>query len=183
VGPARARHDMYLDAQGKPVPGASLVGPLAAGVPGSPAGLYALHQRYGRLPWTRVVAPARRFAAEGFPVGRHLHDLLDREETRKLLLRFPESAGVWLPGAKPPAFGSLLRLPDLAATLDRYAGQGPSGITTGPVAAAVETVSAAHGGVLTAADLAAYRPEWRAPPPLPGFWVKLAHTPRPSHRR
>src|SRR5436309_4618774 len=74
VGPARARHDMYLDAQGQPVPGASLVGPLAAGVPGSPAGLYALHQRYGRLPWTPGVAPAQRFAAEGFRVGRRLHD-------------------------------------------------------------------------------------------------------------
>jgi gamma-glutamyltranspeptidase/glutathione hydrolase len=180
VGPARARHDMFLDAQGKPVPGASLVGPLAAGVPGSPAGLYALHQRYGRLPWTRVVAPAQRLAAEGFPVGRHLHDLLDREETRKLLLRFPESAQVWLPGGSPPAVGSVLRLPHLAATLGRYAGQGPSGITTGPVAAAVERVSTAHGGVLTAADLASYRPEWRQPLTLQAFGWSLATMPLPS---
>src|SRR5436305_1945285 len=132
VGPARARHDMYLDPQGKPVKDASLVGPLAAGVPGSPAGLYALHQRFGRLPWKRVVAPARRLAAEGFAVGGHLHRLLSSEETRKLLSRFPESAKVWLPDGAPPAPGSLLRLPDLAATLGRYAEPGPRGITTGP---------------------------------------------------
>jgi gamma-glutamyltranspeptidase/glutathione hydrolase len=180
VGPARARHDMFLDAQGKPVPGASLVGPLAAGVPGSPAGLYTLHQRYGRLPWTRVVAPARKLAAEGFRVGRRLHDLLGRAETRKLLLRFPESARIWLPGGEPPAIGSLLRLPDLAATLDRYAAEGPRGITTGPVAAAVEKISTAHGGVLTAADLASYRPEWRQPLLLDAFGWKLATMPLPS---
>ncbi len=180
VGPAKARHDMYLDAQGKPVKGASLVGPLAAGVPGSPAGLYALHQRYGRLPWTRVVAPARRLAAEGFPVSRYLHDLLGKEETRKLLDRFPESARVWLPQGEPPAIGSVLRLPDLAATLGRYAEQGPKGITTGPVAAAVEKASNGHGGVLTAADLAAYKPEWRQPLLLDAFGWKLAAMPLPS---
>jgi gamma-glutamyltranspeptidase/glutathione hydrolase len=180
VGPARARHDMYLDAQGKPIKEASLVGPLAAGVPGSPAGLYALHQRFGRLPWTRVVAPARRLAAEGFPVSRYLHDLLDKKETRKLLGRFPESARVWLPDGSPPAIGSVLRLPDLAATLGRYAEQGPKGITTGPVAAAVEKASNEHGGVLTAADLAAYKPEWRKPLLLDAFGWKLASMPLPS---
>ena len=180
VGPAKARHDMYLDAQGKPVPEASLVGPLAAGVPGSPAGLYALHQRFGRLPWKQVVEPARRLAAEGFRVSRYLHDVLDRKETRKLLGRFPESARVWLPDGSPPAIGSVLRLPDLAATLGRYAEQGPRGIITGPVAAAVEKASAEHGGVLTAADLAAYKPEWRQPLTFDAFGWKLASMPLPS---
>jgi gamma-glutamyltranspeptidase/glutathione hydrolase len=127
-----------------------------------------------------VVAPARKLAADGFPVGRRLHDLLDQEATRKLLLRFPETARVWYPDGAPPAIGSRLRLPDLAATLDRYAAQGPQGITTGPVAAAVETVSSAHGGVLAAADLAAYRPEWRQPLLLDAFGWKLAAMPLPS---
>ncbi|HEY4590883.1 MAG TPA: gamma-glutamyltransferase, partial [Thermoanaerobaculia bacterium] len=180
VGPAKARHDMYLDAQGKPIKEASLVGPLAAGVPGSPAGLYALHQRFGRLPWKQVVEPARRLAAEGFRVSRYLHDLLDKKETRKLLGRFPESLRVWLPDGSPPAVGSVLRLPDLAATLGRYAEQGPQGITTGPVAAAVEKASHEHGGVLTAADLAAYKPEWRKPLTFDAFGWKLASMPLPS---
>lgn len=180
TAPAKARRDMYLDAQGKPIDEASLVGPLAAGVPGSPAGLHELHHRYGKLPWTQVVAPAQRLAAEGFQVSRYLHDLLDKEESRKLLRRFPESARFWLPGGEPPAVGSLLRLPGLAATLDRYAAQGPEGIASGPVAAAVERTSSAHGGVLTAADLAAYRPVWRAPLTFDAFGWKLASMPLPS---
>jgi len=180
IGPAKARKDMYLDAQGKPVENASIVGPLSAGVPGSPAGYHELHRRFGRLPWTRVVAPARRLAGEGFRVSRYLHDLLGKEETRKLFQRFPESARGWLPNGEPPAIGSLLRLPDLAATLGRYAEQGPRGITTGPVAAAVEKASNAYGGVLTAADLAAYRPEWRQPLALEAFGWKLAAMPLPS---
>ncbi len=180
TAPAKARRDMYLDAQGQPVENASLVGPLSAGVPGSPAGLYELQRRYGRLPWARVVAPARRLAAEGFRVDRHLHDLLGLEETRKLLQGFPESARVWLPGGRPPAIGSLLRLPDLAATLDRYAARGPQAITAGPVAGAIERASAAHGGVLTAADLAAYRPEWRPPLTFEAFGWKLVSMPLPS---
>src|SRR6185295_4223190 len=108
--------------------------------PGSPAGLWELQRRFGRLPWPKVVAPARRLAS-GFQVSRYLHDVLGREENRKLLLRFPESARVWLPNGEPPAVGSLLRLPNLAATLDRYAAQGPEGITTGLIADAVEEAS------------------------------------------
>ena len=183
TGPAKARRDMYLDAQGKPVENASLVGPLASGVPGSPAGLYELQRRFGRLPWPKVVDPARRLA-EGFRVSRYLHDLLDKEESRKLLLRFPETARVWLPDGpnhdQPPAIGSLLKIPDLAATLDRYAQQGPRGIVEGPVAAALEKASDAHGGVLTAADLAAYKPVWRTPLTFEAFGWKLTSMPLPS---
>jgi gamma-glutamyltranspeptidase / glutathione hydrolase len=179
IAPAKARRDMYLDAAGQPVENASLVGPLASGVPGSPAGLWELQRRFGRLPWPKVVAPARRLAA-GFQVSRYLHDVLGREEHRKLLLRFPESARVWLPNGEPPAAGSVLRLPDLAATLDRYAERGPEAITAGAVAAAVEKASGAHGGVLTAADLAAYKPAWRQPLTFEAFGWKLASMPLPS---
>ncbi len=179
TAPARAKHDMYLDAEGKPVKDASLIGPLAAGVPGSPAGLWELQRRFGRLPWTKVVAPARRLA-DGFPVSRYLHDVLGKEENRKLLLRFPETARVWLPNGEPPAVGSVLRLPDLAATLDRYAERGPEAITGGAVAAAVEKVSGEHGGVLTAADFAAYKPVWRQPLTFEAFGWKLASMPLPS---
>ena len=180
TAPARATRDMYLDAEGKPVENASLVGPLAAGVPGSPAGLHELQKRFGKLPWTRVVAPARRLAAEGFRVSGYLHDLLAKEESRKLLSRFPETARVWLPNGEPPATGSVLKLPDLAATLGRYAEQGPQGITAGPVAAAVVTASNAHGGVLTAADLAAYHPAWRTPLTFEAFGWQFASMPLPS---
>jgi gamma-glutamyltranspeptidase/glutathione hydrolase len=180
VGPAAARHDMYLDKNGKLVPDLSRVGPLAAGVPGSPAGLYELHRKLGRLPWAKLVEPARRLAAEGFVVDRHLHDLLGKKETRKLLSRFPESAAVWLPKGEPPAVGSTLRLPALAATLDGYAHRGPEAVLTGPVAAAVAAVSKRHGGILTAEDLAAYKPVWRKPVTFEAFGWKFASMPLPS---
>ena len=79
TAPAAARRDTYLDDEGNPVPEASLVGPLAAGVPGSPTGLYELHERHGKLPWPRVVEPARLLAAEGFRVSRRLHTSLGEE--------------------------------------------------------------------------------------------------------
>jgi gamma-glutamyltranspeptidase / glutathione hydrolase len=180
IAPAAARRDMYLDEKGNPVQGASVVGPLAAGVPGSPAGLWELHRKLGRLPWERVVAPARRLAEEGFPVDRHLHDLLGAEETRKILLRFPETAETWYPGGQPPPVGHVMRLPTLAATLARYAEKGPEGIASGPAAQAIEAAARRHGGVLTAADLAAYKPAWREPVRLEAFGWQIASMPLPS---
>jgi gamma-glutamyltranspeptidase / glutathione hydrolase len=180
IAPAAARRDMYLDAKGEPVKDASVIGPLAAGVPGSPAGLYELHRKYGKLPWARVVEPARKLARDGFRVNRHLNEVLGREKYRNILMKFPESAKVWLPGGQPPPVGTLLRLPDLAATLDRYAEQGPKGIVAGPVAEAVEKVSKAHGGILAAADLAAYKPVWREPLVMEAFGWKLVSMPLPS---
>src|SRR5436305_4035910 len=85
VAPAAARRDMYLDAAGKPVENAAVVGPLAAGVPGSPAGLWELQRKPGKLPWARLVAPARRLAAEGLPVDRHLPEPLHPTPRRKPL--------------------------------------------------------------------------------------------------
>lgn len=180
IAPAAARRDMYLDREGKPVPNASLVGPLAAGVPGSPAGLHELHRRFGRLPWASLVAPARKLAADGFRVSRYLHDLIGRSDNRPLLETFPETARVWLPGGAPPAIGSTLRLPRLAETLGRYAEKGPAGVTEGPVAAAIEAASTRHGGVLTRADLAAYKPVWRKPLELEAFGWRFATMPLPS---
>ena len=180
MAPAAARRDMYLNSKGEPVENASLVGPLAAGVPGSPAGLYELHRKMGRLPWKRVVEPARKLAAEGFRVDRHLNQLLDTETSRKLFEPFPETKKVWLPGGKPPALGSVMKLPELAATLARYAERGPEAISTGPVAAALEAASRKHGGVLTAADLAAYKPVWREPVVVDAYGWKIASMPLPS---
>jgi gamma-glutamyltranspeptidase/glutathione hydrolase len=180
TGPAAATPKMYLDSKGEPVPYASLHGPLAAGVPGSPAGLYELQRKLGRLPWKKVVEPARKLAADGVRVDRHLSELIATEEHRQLLGMFPETARVWLPGGKPPEAGSVIRLPELAANLAAYAERGPEALTTGPVAAAVEAASKRHGGVLTAADLAAYRPAWREPVVFDAFGWKFATMPLPS---
>jgi len=178
TAPAAARSTMYLDADGEVVPGASLIGPLAAGVPGSPSGYFELHRRYGRLPWARVVAPALRLARDGFVVSERLHRAL--QEERKLLATFQETAAVWLPGGRPPAVGTVITLPALAHTLAAYAERGPQAITRGPVAAAIERTSRRHGGVLTAADLAAYRPVWRQPLRFTCYGWEMAGMPLPS---
>ncbi len=182
VAPAAARPGLYLDAMGEPIPDASRIGPLAAGVPGSPAGLHALHQRFGRLPWKRLVAPARRFAEAGFAVDESLHKRLTDPESLRSLTRFPDTVRLWLPGpgGTAPPVGAVLRQPDLARTLAAYAEQGPAGVTGGPVAAAVEAAARAHGGILTAADLAAYRPVWREPLRFSAWGWDFATMPLPS---
>jgi gamma-glutamyltranspeptidase/glutathione hydrolase len=180
TAPAAASPRMYLDAAGKPVPGASLVGPLAAGVPGSPAGLFELQRKLGRLPWAEVVEPARRLAAGGFEVDAHLHAVIAKEKHRQLLASFPETARLWLPDGQPPAERSRIRLPELAATLGRYAADGPAAITAGPAAAAIATAAGRHGGILTAGDLAAYRPLWREPLTFQAFGWSFAAMPLPS---
>ncbi len=178
MAPAAARRDTFLDEHGEPIPEASIVGPLAAGVPGSPRGLAELHGRHGRLPWPRVVEPARRLAADGFAVSSRLSESLSAKQ--EVLARFPETAAVWLPGGAAPAPGARMRLPELAATLAAYAEHGPAAITEGTVAAAVEAASRRHGGILTAADLAAYEPVWRKPLRFSAFGWQVASADLPS---
>ncbi len=178
TAPADATHDMYLDAKGEPRREASLIGPLAAGVPGSPTGLFELHKKYGQLPWKRVVEPAIRLAREGFVVTRRLERSL--EASSEKLLSFPETAAVWFPGGKPPKPGSVMRLPHLAATLEAYAERGVPALTEGPIAAAVEMASRLHGGILRAADLSAYRAVWRKPVRFKAYGWDVISMPLPS---
>jgi gamma-glutamyltranspeptidase/glutathione hydrolase len=169
---------MFLGPDGRPVPERSLVGPLAAGTPGSPVGLFELHRRFGRLPWRRVVTPAIHLALRGFKVNARLHAEL--EAGRELLSRFPETAAVWLPHGRVPAEGTLIRLPRLGAALQAYAERGPQALTGGAAAAAIERTVKKHGGVLTAADLAGYRAVWRVPVRFQVAGWAVASMPLPS---
>ncbi len=178
TAPAAATPGMFLGPDGAPVPEKSLVGPLAAGVPGSPAGLFELHRRFGRLPWKKVVAPAVGLARDGFTVTERLSRAI--AEDRMLLARFPETAAVWLPGGKPPATASRMRLPRLAEALEDYGRRGPVALTRGRAAKAIEAASRKHGGILTAPDLAAYAPAWRAPVRFRSFGWEIASMPLPS---
>lgn len=178
TAPAAARPAMFLGPDGKPVAERSLVGPLAAGVPGSPVGLYELHRRYGRLPWRRVVTPAIHLALRGFKVTERLHGEI--EGSRALLSRFPETAAVWLPHGRVPAIGTLVRLPRLAAALQAYAEGGPRALTRGKAAAAVEALARKYGGIVTAADLASYRAVWRVPVRFRLAGWEVASMPLPS---
>jgi gamma-glutamyltranspeptidase/glutathione hydrolase len=178
TAPAAARRDMFLDRSGEPRPGASTLGPLAAGVPGSPHGYWELHWRFGQLPWASIVAPSIQLAREGFLVSERLERSLNKR--RQALLRFSETGDVWLKDGLVPAAGARIVLPDLASTLEAYARVGPKGIVEGSVAASVLATSRRYGGILTSEDLALYRPLWREPLKLQIFGWEAFSLPLPS---
>src|SRR5688500_15801010 len=160
VAPAAATRDLYLDAAGNVVPEASTVGYRAAGVPGTVAGLAYAREKYGRLDWRKLVEPARRLAAEGFPLSSHLAGELRRS---RLLARFPESRRIFQRDGRFYEAGERFRQPDLAATLDRLRREGPREFYEGRTARLTAEDVRANGGLITEADLKVYRPVEREP--------------------
>jgi gamma-glutamyltranspeptidase/glutathione hydrolase len=160
VAPAAATRDMFLRAED---PKASTRGGLAVAVPSEGIGLATLHRRAGKLPLTRVAAPAIRLAREGFSVGWHLARSLTTlsasEAEGPSLLR----ALLGVPAVRQ---GDLVRRPALARSLERFARTGGEDNRTGETAKALVAADRAAGGILTEADLAAYTPKER--PPLVG---------------
>ena len=150
TAPARASRDMYLDAKGE-TGDRSVTGALAAGVPGSVAGLWAAHEKLGSRPWASLVAPAITLAEEGWDVDAYASMVIAAEADR--LARFPASAALYLPGGKPLAAGTRLRNPDLARTLRRIADKGRDGFYTGETTALLVAEMARGKGIITAADL------------------------------
>lgn len=161
TAPATATVNMFLDADGNVVTGRSTHTHLASGVPGSVAGLLALHKRYGVLTRAAVLAPAIRLARDGFEVAKSLSDSLASTQPR--LQSFPGTAKSFYAQGQPPAFGARLRQPDLARTLQRIATSGRDGFYKGETSRLVAAEMKRHGGLITEADLAAYAPKWRAP--------------------
>ncbi|MCX5742500.1 MAG: gamma-glutamyltransferase [Proteobacteria bacterium] len=160
TAPAKASPTMYVDASGN-VSKDSLIGHRASGVPGAVAGLFALHAKHGKLPWKELVAPAIALARDGFVLDAIQATAIEALADR--LGKFPASAAVWLPGGKPARAGDKIVLSDLAATLERIALGGADGFYKGKTAALVVAEMTRGHGLITAADLAGYRVEWRAP--------------------
>ena len=162
TAPAAATRTMYLDADGNPIPGASLRGWKAAGVPGSVLGLDTALVKYGTMPRAAVMAPAIRLARQGFTLTAADADILARGAP--LLRRDKIAAHIFLrPDGSPLQAGDRLRQPDLAATLQAIADHGPDAFYKGNIPRQVEAASRAGGGILTAADFAAYRVPESAP--------------------
>jgi gamma-glutamyltranspeptidase/glutathione hydrolase len=153
------------------------VGPISVGPPGAPGGYLALARR-GCLPLERLAAPAQRLASEGFPWAAVCTDL-SRQAADLVAEMHPEGC-VYYPDGAPIAPGALVHLPGLAAALDELVARRED-VLDGPLGHAIVATVAARGGVLTAADLAAVRAEWR--PASTGMagalpaWV----TPAPTH--
>ncbi len=162
TAPAAARADMYLDRDGNPIARLSLDGWLSAGVPGTVAGLDAALTRHGTMPRAVVMAPAIRLARDGFVLGPADAAIIARSAAR--LAREPEVARIFLrPDGTPFQPGERLVQADLAATLAAIAEHGPDAFYRGAIPARVQAASTAGGGILTAADFAAYRVTETAP--------------------
>jgi gamma-glutamyltranspeptidase/glutathione hydrolase len=155
TAPGAATADMYLDASGNPIRDASLYGYRAVAVPGTVKGLDLALSRYGRLKREAVMAPAIALARDGFVLGEA--DAAIIAHSAGHLAADPEAAHIFLhTDATPYKAGERLTQPDLAATLARIAAEGPDAFYRGSIAAALAAASAAHGGILGKADLAAY---------------------------
>ena len=144
TAPARASRDMYLDAWGEPTE-RSITGHLAAGVPGSVAGMIEAHRVLGRLPLDDLIEPAIALARDGFSVDEYRSESIRSDSAR--LSAFPASAASFLPGGRVPAVGSVLRQPDLARTLAAIRDRGADGFYRGPVADLIVAEMERGGGI------------------------------------
>ncbi|MBA3969351.1 MAG: gamma-glutamyltransferase [Gemmatimonadetes bacterium] len=174
--PLAATRDMFLDAAGN-LSERSVVGHLAAGVPGSVAGMWEAHRRWGSMPWADLLLPAVNLA-DGIVVHERLARSLRSNES--YLRRFPATAAVFLPGGQPPRVGDRWAQPDLAATLRRIARDGHDGFYRGRTAELVAAEMRRGGGIITAQDLAGYRAVWRDPVSFTYRGHRIISMPSPS---
>lgn len=156
--PAAATRDMYLDAQGNVIPGASEIGYKSIGVPGSVAGMVYAEQKYGKLNLKRVMAPAIRLAREGYALTwEEAGDFHDSH-----LAEFAESRRVFQRNGDFYKAGEIFRQPDLARTLERIADR-PDDFYHGTLARELAAAMRKGGGLITADDLAHYEVKEREP--------------------
>jgi gamma-glutamyltranspeptidase / glutathione hydrolase len=170
TAPAAAKGDRFIGPDGKPMTYfQALVGGRSVGVPGVLRMLQLAHHRYGRLPWASLFQPAIKLASNGFPISEKLHGELARDKL------FPQSGAArayfYQADGSPKPAGSILKNPELAATLKAIAGGGADIFYRGPIADDI-VATADHAWVnpsdLTTGDIAAYRAIER--PPVCGIY-------------
>lgn len=161
MAPGAATRDMYLDAAGNVMREWSTIGPAAAAIPGQPAAFVHLAERYGRLPLEKTLAPAIRYAEEGFKVDDHYRRMAT--QARERLGRFPEARRVYLHQGDIPAVGHLLVQKDLAQVLRLLAEKGRDGFYDGEVAKKLVEAVQTDGGIWTLEDLKRYQVKERDP--------------------
>lgn len=178
MAPGAATADMYLDAKGAAIARASLDGWRAVGVPGTVMGLDTALTRFGSLPRAVVMAPAIRLAREGFLLTAA--DAAILATGTQAFKADPTLAAIFLRDGLPLQPGERLVQADLAATLEAIAGDGPDAFYRGAVADKLATASAAGGGLIAKADLAAYRVPLRQPVTCSYRGYDIVSAPPPS---
>ena len=174
TAPLAAHRDMYLDEDGNVIEGLSLVGHKSVGVPGTVAGFWEAHQRYGVLPWTDLVMPAVTLAEEGFVVpeslGGGMQMMIEWYGGKTNFERYFGAMEV----------GENFKQPELAETLRRIANAGPDGFYSGETADLIVAEMERGDGLITHEDLRTYKALWREP--LRADWrgYEVVSAPLPS---
>jgi len=155
--PAAATKDMFVDPRGR-------TPHRRVGVPGTVRGLALAHNRFGRLPWKQLLAPAIELARNGFELDAAAAESLNTILSRSAREKFDELWRVYgKPGGQSWRAGNRLKQPELAGTLERIADGGADGFYTGPVAEQIAAEMRRGGGLITKEDLAAYQAKLREP--------------------
>ncbi|MBE9209940.1 gamma-glutamyltransferase [Nostoc sp. LEGE 06077] len=179
--PIKATRNMYLDAEGKVRPNASVNGYLAVATPGTVAGMYEVHRRYGKLPWKEVVKPAIALAKNGFILSNELswRSIQVYENRKPVILQNSAASAIFTRNGEFYQPGERLVQRDLARTLESIA-ENPQSFYTGKIARAIASDMAQNHGLITLDDLKAYKPIWRNP--LCGSFrqAKVCSMPPPS---
>ena len=162
MAPPAATRDMFLDENGDADPQLSRYSHKASGVPGTVAGLHHAHQKFGRLPWKRLVQPAVELARDGIVVTRDLATLL--KARRERMCRDAATCKYFYKdGGEPYAYGERLVQSDLADSLQLIADEGPDAFYRGAIAKKIVAEMEAGGGLIDMEALAAYQPAEREP--------------------
>ncbi len=180
TAPAAAHARLYIDAVAAGKTNASTLGHLAAGVPGSVAGLLYALEKWGTLERRTVLEPAIRLAREGFLLPRRTHQFLASASIASAMSQFSATRAVFYPNGSAPAEGSVFKQPDLAETLTRIANDGRAGFYQGKTAELLEKEMKRGGGIMTRADLANYRPIERKPIEFSFRDYRIVSMPPPS---
>jgi gamma-glutamyltranspeptidase/glutathione hydrolase len=159
--PGNASKDMFLDENGDVVNGLSTRSHLAAGVPGTVAGLLDVLEKYGTMTRAQVMQPAIELAAKGIVLDRDLAESFARRGGE--FARYPASAAVFAKETGPYQIGDLWRQPDLAASLTRIKERGKAGFYQGETADLLVAEMQRGGGLISHEDLQSYRSVWREP--------------------
>lgn len=174
TAPAAATRDIYIEPDGTVKPRSSLIGVRAAGTPGTVAGLWEAHQKFGSKPWAELLAPAIQLAAEGFQVHPKIAgEIPSNVEWFGADVNFKQYFGAM-------EQGGVFKQPELAATLARISALGPDDFYRGETADLIVAEMQRQGGLLSADDLASYTPVWRQP--LSAEWrgYQIVSAPPPS---
>jgi gamma-glutamyltranspeptidase/glutathione hydrolase len=141
--------------------GIPYLGPLTVSVPGAVDGWYELHARYGKLPMASLLAPAIRYAREGFPVTEFIAAMW--QENAPSRAEYPGFRETFMPGGKAPEKGEIFRNPRLADTYEQIAKDGRDAFYKGDIARKIDSYMREQGGFISYDDMAAHRSEWVDP--------------------